>query len=136
MNNRKSPTPVTGKDKPRCAASGLLGIVISSRAKLVKWAGPSLYHLNGRLRMPEPLYLLLRLFQVHTKILILRFKGRVFLLQSRHLRFCLRQTLAQDCGEGNLFQYVCDYAHSVLMPNDKSSPAPGDSGRAGGKDSK
>jgi hypothetical protein len=31
----------------------------------------------------------------------------------------VRQSLAQDSGQRNLFQYVRDYAHSVLLwPND------------------
>jgi len=69
----------------------------------------------GTLRLLEPLYLLVRLLQVRTKILVLRLERGVLLFQSRHLRFCVRQSLSQNCGKRNLFQYVSDYAHSVLM---------------------
>jgi len=63
-------------------------------------------------------YLFLRLLKVNAKILILRLENRVLLFQSRHLRFCFRQSLLKYRGEWNFFQYVGDYAHNVLMcPN-------------------
>ena len=76
----------------------------------------------------ELLDFLLRLNKLEAKIFVLRLKNRVLCLenrvlsfQNRHLRFRIRQTLLKNRGEWNLFQYIGDYAHNVIMPNVKVS---------------
>jgi hypothetical protein len=67
------------------------------------------------------LYLATRLLQISCKTRYLRLETRVLLLKCRHLRFRVRETLSKNRRQRNLFQYVCEYTHSVLMtPNVES----------------
>jgi len=61
----------------------------------------------------------LRFRKLHFKVCVLSLKNNYLRFKVRHSLFMNRllkeQPFAENCRNGNVFKYVCDYAHDVIL---------------------